>query len=133
MHQRIGLLDYDLSWTSLNSKLRSSEDLSGGLSDALLELENHQRESGFIVDDFRGIQRFVFSHPTKDYSFRVQLNPKRARRHDGTGISQPPRNETFLNNGCFLCRQTGHRLALYSDFAVYNTLHNTLLCRRVIS
>ena len=105
LHQRIGLLDYDLSWTSLNSKLRSSEDLSGGLSDALLELENHQRESGFIVDDLRGIQRFVFSHPTKDYSFRVQLNPKRARRHDGTGILQPPRNETYLNDGCFLCRK----------------------------
>ena len=105
MHQRTGLLNYDLSWKSLNTKLRSSEDLNGGLSAALLELEHHQRETGFIVDDLQEIQRFVFKHPTKDYSFRVQLNPKRARRHDGTGISQPPRKETYLNNGCFLCRK----------------------------
>ena len=105
MHQRTVFLNYDLSWTSLNTKLRSSEELSGGLSAALLELENHQRKSGFIVDDLREIQRFVFNHPTKDYSFRVQLNPKRARRHDGTGISRPPQNETYLNSGCFLCRE----------------------------
>ena len=105
MHQRTVFLNYDLSWTSLNTKLRSSEELSGGLSAALLELENHQRKSGFIVDDLREIQRFVFNHPTKDYSFRVQLNPKRARRHDGTGISRPPQNEIYLNSGCFLCRE----------------------------
>ena len=105
MHQRTGLLNYDLSWKNLNTKLRGSEDLNGGLSAALLELEHHQRESGFINDDLQEIQRFVFNHPTKDYSFRVQLNPKRARRHDGTGISQPPLNETYLNNGCFLCRE----------------------------
>ena len=41
MHQRTVFLNYDLSWTSLNTKLRSSEELSGGLSAALLELENH--------------------------------------------------------------------------------------------
>ena len=105
MHQRIGLLNYDLSWTSLNTKLRGSEDLGGELSAALIGLEKHQKESGFIVDDLREIQRFVFKHPTKDYSFRVQLNPKRAKRHDGKGILQPPRNETFLNDGCFLCRK----------------------------
>ena len=105
MHQRTVFLNYDISWTSLNTKLRRSEELSGGLSAALLELENHQRKSGFIVDDLREIQRFVFNHPSKDYSFRVQLNPKRARRHDGTGISQPSQNETYLNNGCFLCRE----------------------------
>ena len=105
MHQRTVFLNYDLSWTSLNTKLRSSEELSGGLSAALLELENHQRKSGFIVDDLREIRRFVFNHPTKDYSFRVQLNPKRARRHDGTGISIPSQNETYLNSGCFLCRE----------------------------
>ena len=79
-------MNYDLSWKNLNTKLRGSEDLNGGLSAALLELEHHQRESGFINDDLQEIQRFVFNHPTKDYSFRVQLNPKRARRHDGTGI-----------------------------------------------
>ena len=105
MHQRTVFLNYELSWTSLNTKLRSSEELSGGLSAALLELENHQRKSGLIVDDLREIQRFVFNHPTKDYSFRVQLNPKRARRHDGTGISRPLQNETYLNSGCFLCRE----------------------------
>ena len=98
-------MNYDLSWTSLNTKLRGSEDLGGELSAALIGLENHQKESGFIVDDLREIQRFVFKHPTKDYSFRVQLNPKRAKRHDGKGILQPPRNETFLNDGCFLCRK----------------------------
>ena len=89
MHQRIGLLNYDLSWTSLNTKLRGSEDLGGELSAALIGLEKHQKESGFIVDDLREIQRFVFKHPTKDYSFRVQLNPKRAKRHKGKGILQP--------------------------------------------
>ena len=42
------------------------------------------------------------------------------------------KGEVERSDGCFLCRQTGHRLALYSDFAVYNTRYNTLLCRRVI-
>ena len=98
-------MDYDISWTSLNTKLRTSEDLSGGLGAALLELENHQRECGFIIDDLAEIQRFVFRHPSKDYSFRAQLNPKRAIRHDGSGILHPPQNETSLNNGCFLCRE----------------------------
>ena len=105
MHQRICFLNYDLSWTSLNTKLRSSKNLGGELSAALFELEKHQRESGFIIDDLREIQRLVFNHPTKNYSFRVQLNPKRARRHEGTGILQTPQTETFLNNGCFLCRK----------------------------
>ena len=98
-------MDYDLSWTTLNTKLRSSEDLNGGLSMALLELEEHQRKCGFIIDDLSEIQRFVFPHPTKNYSFRAQLNPKRARRHDGSGILHPPQNETYFNSGCFLCRE----------------------------
>ena len=44
-------MNYEPSWANLNRKLRQSADDSNGLASALFDLENHQRESGFIKDD----------------------------------------------------------------------------------
>ena len=99
-------MDYDLVWSDLNAELRYAEAEAGGLSAALAILEDHQRQCGFIQDDLQGVKRLVFQHPdNRALSFRAQLNPKRARRHGGAGVTTPPPGEERLNDGCFLCRE----------------------------
>ena len=99
-------MDYETEWANLNDKLREIERSHGSLSAALSELETHQRESGFIKDDLQGIERVVFSHPKrKDHTLRAQINPRRAKRHDGSGSPILPNHHEFRNDGCFLCAE----------------------------
>ena len=99
-------MDYETEWANLNDKLREIERSHGNLSAALCELETHHRESGFIKDDLQGIERVVFSHPEKkNYTLRAQINPRRAKRHDGSGSPILPNHHEFRNDGCFLCAE----------------------------
>ena len=99
-------MDYEVSWSILNDKLRATASTAGGLGAALSELETHQRQIGFIQDDLQEVKRLIFGHPTQEnLNFRVQVNPKRSRRHRGAGVVTPPPGEDKLNNGCFLCRE----------------------------
>lgn len=99
-------MDYETEWANLNKKLREIERSQGSLSAALSELETHQRESGFIKDDLQGIERVVFYHPEKkNYTLRAQINPRRAKRHDGSGSPISPNRHEFRNDGCFLCAE----------------------------
>ena len=99
-------MDYETEWANLNSKLREIERSHGSLSVALSELETHQRESGFIKDNLQGIERVVFSHPErKNHTLRAQINPRRAKRHDGSGAPVLPNCHEFKNDGCFLCAE----------------------------
>ena len=99
-------MDYETEWAKLNDKLREIERSHGSLTAALSELETHQRESGFIKDDLRGIERVVFSHPErKNHTLRAQINPRRAKRHDGSGSPILPNHHEFRNDGCFLCAE----------------------------
>ena len=78
-------MDYDLKWSNLNAELKFKETEAGGLTAALAELENHQRECGFIQDDLQDVERLVFKHPQNSkLNFRAQVNPKRARRAGGS-------------------------------------------------
>ena len=80
--------------------------ISGSLDAALEELEHHNRESGFIKDDLAELQRHVFEHPDDpELRFRIQYNPKRAKRFEGAGVRTPPPNTKIVNDGCFLCRE----------------------------
>lgn len=97
-------MDYDLKWSALNARLRETEAGAGGLTAVLDELEIHQRETGFIKDDLSGVERHVFRHPDNNGRFfRVQYNPKRAQRFNGSGMTMPPAGVDEVNNGCFLC------------------------------
>jgi diadenosine tetraphosphate (Ap4A) HIT family hydrolase len=99
-------MEYDLAWSDLNTRLRETETGTGGLTAVLAELEVHQRETGFIKDDLASVARHVFRHPDDpDRFFRVQYNPNRALRFDGSGISTPPAGVAHVNGGCFLCRE----------------------------
>ena len=99
-------MDYETEWANLNNKLRDIEKFHGGLGAALYELEIHQRESGFIKDDPEGIERVVFSHPEdKNYTLRAQINPRRAKRHDGSRALTIPMGHGCRNDGCFLCAE----------------------------
>jgi len=99
-------MDYNVAWLDLNERLRETACGGGGLAAALYELEEHQRESGFIKDDLASVERHVFHHPDNpDLSFRVQYNPKRALRFNGSGVRTPPAEAVSLNDGCFLCRE----------------------------
>ena len=99
-------MDYETEWANLNDKLREIERSHGNLSAALCELETHHRESGFIKDDLQGIERVVFSHPEKkNYTFRGQINPRRGKRHDGSGSPILHSHHEFRNDGCFLCAE----------------------------
>ncbi len=95
---------YEDIWGQLNSRLREVE-AGGGLDGALLELEQHQKDSGFIKLGLSSVERTNFFHP-KDPSrfFRVQVNPERALRFGGAGIKTPPPGDEIKNGGCFLCR-----------------------------
>jgi hypothetical protein len=100
------VMNYETAWTNLNNKLREIERFHGGLSAALCELEIHQRETGFIKESLEGIERVVFSHPKeKNYTLRAQINPRRARRHDGSNALTLPKKHKFRNDGCFLCAE----------------------------
>ena len=95
-------MSYETAWTNLNNKLREIERFHGGLSAALSELEIHQRENGFIKNNLEGIERVVFFHPKeKNYTLRAQINPRRARRHDGSNALTLPKRHKFRNDGCF--------------------------------
>ncbi|MDB4857396.1 DUF4922 domain-containing protein [Alphaproteobacteria bacterium] len=99
-------MDYETEWANLNKKLREIERAHGSLGAALSELETHQRESGFIKGDLQGIERVVFSHPErKNHTLRAQINPRRAKRHDGSGAPILPNRYEFKNDGCFLCSE----------------------------
>ncbi len=99
-------MDYDLTWSELNARLRETEAGIGGLTAVLAELEHHQRETGFIKDDLSSVERRVFVHPDDpDRFFRVQYNPKRALRFSGAGLGTPPVGVGHVNGGCFLCRE----------------------------
>lgn len=97
---------YNNEWVGLNSNLRQREQSKGLLTDALCELELHQKRSGFIKDDLHEIKRFNYVSPRHPFSYlRVQFNPRRALRFNGSGITVPPKGLDSVNNGCFLCRE----------------------------
>lgn len=99
------LSEYDTAWTQLNARLRGIENGDGGLGAALAELEIHQQRTGFIKDRLNDIERRTFCHPQDPTrSFRVQYNPKRALRFNGSGTKVPPSGIAVRNDGCFLCR-----------------------------
>ena len=99
-------MNYDRMWTNLNRELGRLETVPGELSSALEGLELQQRNAGFIKDDLKEVRRMSFeSADSADLSFRAQLNPRRADRHGGAGISSPPVGQQNINNGCFLCRE----------------------------
>ena len=99
-------MNYETKWANLNKKLLQSAEDNNGLASALFDLENHQRETGFIKDDLKKIKRIVFQDPNnKSYSLRAQINPKRAKRHDGSGNLALAGEHPNINNGCFLCRE----------------------------
>ena len=99
-------MDYNLRWSDLNERLRQTEAATGELAAALAELEAHQRDCGFIKDDLADVERLVFADPDDPTrTFRAQVNPKRARRHGGAGVTTPPPDEENLHDGCFLCRE----------------------------
>ena len=80
--------------------------VTGNLDEALTELELHHRETGFIKDDLTEVERHVFEHPDDpSIRFRMQFNPKRARRFEGAGVRTPPPDVKIVNDGCFLCRE----------------------------
>ncbi|MBT4933909.1 MAG: DUF4922 domain-containing protein [Rhodospirillaceae bacterium] len=97
--------NYEHTWDKLNSRLREIEISGGGLDAALSELEAHQKESGFIKIGLDAVERHNFKHPEyPSRFFRIQYNPERALRFNGSGISTPPPGTEIRNEGCFLCR-----------------------------
>ena len=99
-------MEYDRAWSELNERLRQTKAGGGGMGAALAELEAHQRQSGFVKDDLADVERHVFRHPgDPTLTFRVQHNPKRALRFDGSGVRTPPAKTESVNGGCFLCRE----------------------------
>ena len=99
------MLHLSLFIKGLNSELKEYEEPNGLLTDALLELELHQKRSGFIKDDLARISRFTFVNDEHPFRYlRIQFNPRRALRFNGSGVSMPPPGLSSVNNGCFLCR-----------------------------
>jgi hypothetical protein len=97
--------NYEHIWRDLNSRLRSIEAGDGGLDGALRELEHHQKSAGFIKLGLSSVDRRTFAHPNDPSRFfRIQYNPERALRFDGSGIKTPPAGDEIKNDGCFLCR-----------------------------
>jgi diadenosine tetraphosphate (Ap4A) HIT family hydrolase len=99
-------VEHDLTLSELNARLHEMEVGIGGLTAVLAELESYQRKTGFIKDDLSGVERHVFRHPDDpDRFFRVQYNPQRALRFNGSGVATPPAGAKHVNDGCFLCRE----------------------------
>ena len=109
---RTGYMEYDRTWLELNERLRETEAAEGGLGAALAALEVHQRENGFIQDNLSDVERHLFPHPDDPtLSFRVQHNPKRALRFNGSGVGlhsiyriRGPMGR--VSNGCFFDSST---------------------------
>ena len=97
--------EYDTAWSDLNARLHRIEGGGGGLGEALSELKIHHQRTGFIKDLREDVERHNFYHP-EDSSrfFRIQYNPRRALRLNGSGVTVPPSGITARNDGCFLCR-----------------------------
>jgi hypothetical protein len=97
---------YNDHWVALNAHLKHQEQTKGSLTGALLELELHQKRAGFIKDDLHEIRRFIYVHSVHPFCYlRVQFNPRRALRFNGSGITRPSDGMSSVNNGCFLCRE----------------------------
>ncbi len=97
--------DYNRAWSDLNHALRQRELRKGQLADAIRDLETHQMRAGFIKDDLHEIKRYIYVHPQyADCHLRVQYNPRRALRFNGSGRALPPDGMSPVNNGCFLCK-----------------------------
>jgi hypothetical protein len=98
--------NYDTAWSDLNKHLEGCEMSQGSLSDALCELETHQKGTGFIQDGVNGVIRVNYVHSEHPFRYlQVQFNPKRALRFRGSGINLPPEGVPSVNDGCFLCRE----------------------------
>jgi diadenosine tetraphosphate (Ap4A) HIT family hydrolase len=95
-------VEFENAWYDLNLRLRDLE-LDAGLAAALLELETHHLNSGFIEDTLNQIERHTFYNPDDPTRyFHVQYNPRRALRFAGAGRNGTP--SAPRQNGCFLCR-----------------------------
>jgi diadenosine tetraphosphate (Ap4A) HIT family hydrolase len=95
---------YDDVWHDLNGRLELIRETEG-LDGALRALERYHQDNGFVRDRAERIARFKFHHPQHPERFlRVQFNPRRALRRNGSGIKTPPPGIRVINNGCFLCR-----------------------------
>ena len=95
---------YDITWSELNDALRRAES-DHGLSAAIAALEQNQRQTGFIKDDMRDVQRYVFTDPNNPGRFfRVQFNARRMHRFGGAGLTAPPAGIEAVHGGCYLCR-----------------------------
>lgn len=98
--------NYETAWAELNTHLDICKQSQDSLSAALLELETHQKQAGFIKDDLKDVTRVNYVHPEHPFCYlHVQYNPKRALRFNGSGIKLPPEGAPSVNNGCFLCRE----------------------------
>jgi len=96
---------YDERWNELNAWLRDVEAREG-LANAFAALEAHQRARGFVKQDLNDVQRYTFFDDAEASNyFRIQFNPKRAKRFKGAGLSVPPEGVRSVNHGCFLCRE----------------------------
>lgn len=96
--------NYDDVWHDLNGRLELIRETEG-LDGALRALERYHQDNGFVRDRAERIARFKFHHPQHPERFlRVQFNPRRALRRNGSGIKTPPSGIRVINNGCFLCR-----------------------------
>jgi hypothetical protein len=96
-------LEFDKTWTDLNERLRELEHGSG-LTAAMRALETYHLQTGFIQDNLLQVERHTFYHPDDpERFFRVQYNPRRAKRFAGSGDANG--HKATLNNGCFLCRE----------------------------
>ena len=93
---------YDDAWAELNARLDIVERSRESLPQALLELERHQKQTGFLKDDVYEIRRFSFTHGADH--LQAQFNPRRRQRYNGSGKTRPPEGMTSVNNGCVLCR-----------------------------
>lgn len=92
-------------WQALGRQLDGIAD-QAGLGAALLNLREHQVQSGFIQDDLSEIQRFCLPCPIRpERSFSAQYNPARARRFKGAGIVPAAAPDQAVNGDCFLCAE----------------------------
>jgi len=95
---------YSTNWNELNREL--NQIAVHGLGAALNALRDQQLKQGFIRDDLKGLQRYIFRHPNDaERYFAVQYNPARAHRFAGSGVTAPPPGAIRVHDGCFLCQE----------------------------